>query len=206
MISYIYGKPQKKFIKGKDYIVDILTSGGVGYRLNVTASTYSSLEKVESLEEVGVFCHLQVREDSQVLYGFFTEAERDMFEMLITVSGVGPKTGVVILSFYKPEELSQLIFEKNDKLLSKVPGLGAKSAQKIIIELHNKILNLVINPEGFVQSGSQGSKIITELEDALKSLGFKSNELSALIKKGQEIISNSTDIKIENLIERVLRK
>lgn len=205
MISFIHGLPIKKFIKGRDFIVDLLTSGGVGYRLNVTASAYSDIENIEPDKNIDLYCSFQVREDSQVLYGFTEESERNLFEMLITVSGVGPKTGIAILSFYKPDELSRIIFDRDDKLLSKVPGLGGKGAQKIIIELQNKILLAIKElPEGSTKSG--GSKIIEELEDALKSLGFRGAELNDMLKIGKDLLRENSDIKIENLIEIVLKK
>jgi len=205
MISYIKGNILKKFIRGKDHVVDILTSGGVGYRVNFTEGAYSELSPSEN-GEIEVFCSHHIRENAQILFGFASEVERDMFEMLITVSGVGPKSAVAILSFYRTDELSRIIFNKDDKLLSKVPGLGAKSAQKVIIELQNKIL-ASFEDDGLGERKMDGNmELITELEDALKSLGFRGKELEIMVRNGSEMLKSQSDIKVEQLISNVLKK
>ena len=114
-------------------VVDV---GGVGYFINISVFTFSHLELNKSYK---LFTHLVVREDAQMLFGFSTEQERHLFRLLISVSGVGANTARLILSAYSPDEISSAIGSENVKLLQSIKGIGAKSAQRIVIDLKDKL-------------------------------------------------------------------
>lgn len=194
MISYISGKVIKSYI-GKSNYIDVLISSGIGYRVYVTAQF--ELRKIG--DTVSVYTSFQVREDSQTLYGFSREDERDFFEELLTVSGIGPKSALSILSTYPMDRVKQIVLDGDSKLLSKVPGLGLKGAQKVILELRGKI--------DFDKEDKRGKEDerLKELKEALKILGFKGKELDDCIKRGGDILQKE-DIDIESLIKKVLQQ
>ncbi len=193
MISYLFGKVLKIGISKNNYI-DILLNSGIGHRVFVT-DKFAFSEIGSDLE---IFTSFQVREDSQSLYGFNTEKERDFFEELLTVSGIGPRTALSILSTNSMERVKEIILNADSKLLSKTPGLGLKGAQKVILELRGKIDFDKEDEE------SKDDKKLGELKDALKVLGFKGNDLDECVKRGGEILKEE-DIEIELLIKSVLQ-
>jgi Holliday junction DNA helicase RuvA len=192
MISYISGKVLKTNT-GKDSYIDILTKSGVGYRVFVPSIT--KMLPVKS--DITIYTSFQVRDDSQTLYGFEKEVDRDLFEELIGVSGVGPKTGLAILSTYNREELEKIILEGDSKKLSKVVGLGTKGAQKIILELRGRI--------DFKEEDKQSieSKRIKELKEAMKALGFSGDTMDLYVKKAEKILDKEI-VEIEVLLKKVL--
>ncbi len=192
MISYISGKVLKNSI-GKNPYVDLLLSSGIAYRVFVT----SKFNFVEKDLKISLYTSFQVREDSQSLYGFNTEVERDFFEQFLTISGIGPKVAISILSTYEIEKIKEIVLEGNSKLLSKVPGLGLKGAQKIILELRGKI---DFDKEDSIK---EVDPKIYELKEALKSLGYTGKSLEDFLKKGSSILEEK-DIDIEDLIRKVL--
>jgi Holliday junction DNA helicase RuvA len=192
MISYISGKVLKTNT-GKDSYIDILTKSGVGSRVFVPSIT--KMLPVKS--DITIYTSFQVRDDSQTLYGFEKEVDRDLFEELIGVSGVGPKTGLAILSTYNREELEKIILEGDSKKLSKVVGLGTKGAQKIILELRGRI--------DFKEEDKQSieSKRIKELKEAMKALGFSGDTMDLYVKKAEKILDKEI-VEIEVLLKKVL--
>lgn len=194
MISYISGKVLKNSI-GKLNYVDILIPSGIGYRVFVT-SQFKFLEKDSS---IFLFTSFQVREDSQMLFGFNTEKERDFFEKLLGVSGIGPKSALSILSTYSMEKIRGIVVDGDSKLLSKVPGLGLKGAQKVILELRG-----VIDFEKDSVKDSDDIRL-KELKEVLKTLGFKGKELEDGLKRGGDILKKD-DLDIEDLIRKVLEQ
>lgn len=193
MISYITGTVQKTNIS-KDSYVDILTNSGIAYRISIP-STYNVPTKGEVYS---LYTHFHVRDDNQSLYGFEKEQERDFFEQLISVSGIGPKIGIAIITMFSRKELETKILEGDAKSLSKVSGLGMKGAQKIILELRGKI--------DFEQKEGPQDSIIRELKEALKTLGFSGSQLKESIEVGEKILKKNKDISIEELIKKVLSK
>ncbi len=140
---------------------------GVGYLLEITLNTYS---QIKDLHEVKLLVHEVVREDAHLLFGFFTEAEREMFRLLLGVSGVGAATARVMLSSLTVEELGQAIADQDVKRVQRVKGIGAKTAQRILLELHDKVGALAVpSAAGAAASGGQNS---TEALSALVMLGF----------------------------------
>jgi len=192
MISYISGKVSKSSV-GKLSHIEVLLSSGIGYRVYVT----SQFEFKEVGTDISVYTSFQVREESQTLYGFNTELERDFFEELLTVSGIGPKSALSILSTYSMERVKEIVLEGDSKLLSKVPGLGLKGAQKVILELRGKI---DFSKEDDV---SKSDIRLKELKEALKSLGFKGKDLEESVVRGGELLKKE-DVEIEVLIKKVL--
>ena len=192
MISYITGTIQK-IVVSKDTYVDILTNGGVGYRISVPSSYI-----IPAIgEEYSLFTHFHVREDTQALYGFTNENERNFFEQLIQVSGVGPKIGMAILSVFSRDELEGLIEEGDARSLSKVPGLGMKRAQKIIIELRG-IVDLT-------KTSEEDSTLLKDVKGALKTLGFDTTTIKEKIKLAEDIVKKNKDITAEELIKEVIK-
>lgn len=192
MISYISGKVLKNNT-GKNNFVDVLLNSGIAYRVFVTSKYIFS----EKDSDISMYTSFQVREDSQTLYGFSSERERDFFEQLLGVSGVGPKLGLSILSTYTLEEVRDIVSDGDSKLLSKVSGLGSKGAQKIILELRGQI---DFDKEG---RGDVVSDKIKELKEALKSLGFNGKAMDECVEKGEDILKED-DVDIEDLIRLVL--
>lgn len=190
MISIVKGKVVKQSTQEKNNYVDILTNSGVGYRVIVPTNLIFPLDS-----EVTLYTSFQVREDSQTLFGFDSEVVRDFFELLITVSGVGPKTGVSVLSTYSMQEVVGYINEKNHKELSRVSGLGSKSAQKIIVELENRV--------GEYESVVGKDKgLLKDLREALTTLGFSGKALEKYLEKGKDNLDNVDGL--DQLIKIVL--
>lgn len=132
MIAYIKGEIT---YKSPTYI--LVETGGIGYHVNISLNTYAQIEK---LEKVQILTHLQVKEDSHTLYGFAEEAERSMFVLLISVSGIGPNTARVLLSSMKVEEARMAIMSENVAAFNKVKGIGPKTAKRIILDLKDKVI------------------------------------------------------------------
>ena len=193
MISYISGKVLKNNV-GKNNYVDVLLPSGIGYRVFVPAM----FEFMKDGSEISMYTSFQVREDSQTLYGFSTQEERDFFEELLTVSGIGPKSALSILSTYSMEKVKKIVLDGDSVLLSKTPGLGLKGAQKVILELRGKI-----DFEKDDENIKENIKL-NELKEALKSLGFTGSDLKESMKRGEGILKNG-DIDIEILIKKVLQ-
>lgn len=192
MISFLSGKIIKVGSSEKHSFVDVLTASGVGYRVLVQSNRLYSLDL-----EVSLYTSFQVREDSQTLYGFSTLEDRDFYELLITVSGVGPKTALAILSMYSVPEVVGIINSKEHKLLSKVSGLGSKGAQKIVVELENRVSDF----DGDIVD-SKNIEILLELKEALQSLGFSGKALDGYIDKASLKVSEIPTL--DELIKFVL--
>lgn len=171
MIASLTGRVMRK---GADHA--LLGVGGVGFRLAMTTGSLSALPSEG--DEVTVWTHLYVREDELSLFGFGSEAERESFEQLITVSGVGPKVALATLSVLSPDALTRAIAAEDVALISCVPGIGKKTAQRIILDLKDKLGAL----ELVATRGSAGSGVArAETTDALLAMGFSAAEVSAAV-------------------------
>jgi holliday junction DNA helicase RuvA len=197
MISYLKGK-----LVFKDPTYVIIDISGVGYQVKISLQTYS---KIKDEEQIMLLTFLHIKEDAHTLYGFKEESEKKLFLNLISISGVGPNTGLMILSSLSSEELEQAIIQEDFKTIQNVKGVGAKTAQRIILELKDKIrkdslLDQASTPRGFMQPGN---KIREEALQALITLGFtKANaekNVSAVLKK------SGTEISLEELIKASLK-
>ena len=169
----------------------VIDVGGVGYYLNISLETYSAIEHAERAK---LFVHYVVREDAQLLYGFSTRVERELFRLLIGVSGVGGNTARMILSTYSPRELQGIISSGNAVLLKNVKGLGLKTAQKIIVELTGKLTAL---------AAAAGGGEIDEALSALVMLGFAR---SAAEKVLRAVVRESPSASVEELVRMALKR
>ena len=155
----------------------VIDCNGVGYWVNISLNTYSTLEHEEL---VTIFTHLIVREDAHILYGFATKLEREIFQKLISVNGVGPASGMMIISTLSSKEIATAIAQEDAKLLQSVKGIGAKTAQRIIIDLKDKLdQNLILD----VNSTSVKNKSKNEALSALEVLGIPKKSAEKIMDK-----------------------
>ena len=179
----------------------VIDAGGVGYYINISLQTYSAIEGEKSAR---LYVHFAVREDTQVLYGFATKLERELFRQLISVSGVGGNTARMILSTYSTSELRNIIATENAVLLKNVKGLGLKTAQKIIVELSGKMLELGADRDvAPVVAGNQGNAVLDETLAALVMLGFQKGASEKVVKA---ILNESPSISVEEAVRQALRR
>jgi Holliday junction DNA helicase RuvA len=158
----------------------ILECGGVGYEIETPMSTF--LELPETGSEVFLFTHLVVREDAQTLFGFSTENEKVLFRALLKVSGVGAKMGLAILSGMTVSDFQRCVEYEDTALLVKIPGIGKKTAARLIIEMRDRI-DTTIPRAGPDQTRATRSDPRSEAFDALLSLGYRANEINRLLGK-----------------------
>lgn len=197
-----------EYIKGKVAELTpthaVLEAGGVGYFLQISLQTYSALE---NLEEAKLYAHYVVREDAQLLFGFFTRGERELFRHLISVSGVGGNTARMILSTYSPRELRSIITTENAVLLKNVKGLGLKTAQKIIVELSGKLLSLGLDEEDTPMEQplmpQAGNPDYDETLAALVMLGFAKGPAEKVVKA---IFKEEPAISVEAAVRMALKR
>ncbi len=174
----------------------VLDVGGVGYYLHISLETFSV---IEHQREATLYVHYVVREDAQLLYGFATKAERELFRLLISVSGVGGNTARMILSTYSPRELQGIISAGNAVLLKNVKGLGLKTAQKIIVELSGKLVAL----DGAADAvAAPGSEATDEAIAALVMLGFAR---TAAEKAVRTVVRQSPSAAVEEMVRMALK-
>jgi Holliday junction DNA helicase RuvA len=164
MIARLRGKPVARDAEGI-----LLEVGGVGYRV---LATPSAIQKADGADEVVVETHLHVREDALQLYGFADAAERELFEKLLSVSGVGPKVALAIVSGYSPAELTRAIVREDAALFQTIPGIGKKTAQRVVLELKERIAPLAA-VEGPHLGAGDGHVVA---RDALVELGYSPAE------------------------------
>ena len=180
----------------------VIDCGGVGYACRTTNNTLSRLKKGERAK---LYTHLNVREDAMELYGFFSESELNCFQMLIGVSGVGPKAALSILSAATPESLAMSIITGDEKALTVAQGIGKKIAQRIILELKDKLAKGQLSADGESYGGT-GVTVIPENKSseaaaALAVLGYSQSEIGVALK-GIEVDALS----LEDVIKQALKK
>lgn len=186
--------------------VAVVDAGGVGFRLTISDNTYQTISQKQN-SQVKLYTHLSVREDDMELFGFFTEAELDMFRLLITVSGVGPKAAMAILSVFTPEKFALAVCTDDKRSIAKANGIGPKTAARIILELHDKMASdgAFSAPDGMAPgtagTAPVGSGKLTEAQEALLVLGYNRSEiLNAL----HDIDVQNTSV--EDMIRAALKK
>lgn len=179
----------------------LLTRGGVGYNLNISLFTFSALQ---NREEARLYVHEAIREDAYLLYGFSGKQERELFLMLISVPGIGGASARMILSSFSPAELVEIISSGNDSLLKKVKGIGAKTAQRIIVDLHDKIAKTKSDDNPLnLSAGIQSGKVADEALQAMTALGFVQ---SAAQKVVTSILKEQPDMSVEAVIREALKR
>lgn len=175
----------------------VVECGGVGYLVNISLTTYSQISKEESCF---LYTSYIVREDAQVLYGFADKREREVFELLISVSGVGANTARLILSSLSPQEVIDAILTDNVMLLQSVKGIGAKTAQRTIIDLKGKMAKSFSSSEDeSIKKLSTSVRI--EAVRALEVLGFSRNAIDKTVSK---LLSQEPDLTLEEIIKKAL--
>jgi Holliday junction DNA helicase RuvA len=185
MITGIEGKLQTKTANGA-----VIKVGGISLAVQMPASALSTLGNIG--DKVQIFTHLQLREDSIALYGFATSEELDTFRILLTVTGVGPKVALSVLSAMNPGQLALAISSGNADMLCHIPGVGKKTASRLLLELKDKIAGIAVGtstPEG------------NELSAALLSLGYSPSEVTSAISA----LPNKPDMTIEEKIRLALQ-
>lgn len=197
MIDFIIGDVVKK---GEDYLV--LQNNNIGYKIFTSDISLFSLEIGQ--KDVLIYSKLIVREDDMSLYGFTDEMEMDMFELLLMVSRIGPRVAIGVLSTLKPMEIKRAILKKDTVTLSTAPGIGKKTAERVILELKDKIdenellLDLDETEEGEVQVDFVNVK---EAIDALTSLGYRKFEVERVVK-----LLDTENMSVEDIIRQGLKK
>jgi len=183
------GKLKGKLVEVDNNVGLIETSGGVFYQVYLPAE---ALAKEGLLQPIELYTYLQVRDDALVLFGFETKKQHDFFQLLLTVSGVGPKTAFSVISFLKVEEITKSVFDNNVDILTRVPSLGKKTAMKIILELSSK-LKTSFDMKNMVLSDDDKTVI-----EALISLGYKSYDAKKILSKLPK------DLSVEEKIKKAL--
>ena len=178
----------------------VIDCGGIGFALNTTLNT---LSYIKAGEKCRLFVSESVKEDAFDLYGFYSKSERRCFEMLTSVSGIGPKAALSILSVNTPEGLALAVMNNNEKALTVAPGIGKKIAQRVILELKDKIgkesTAAEIQMPAVVQSGESGT--VNDAVTALGVLGYSSSEIAPVLKK-----LDTQGMTAEQIIKAVLKQ
>ena len=181
MIDQIRGKISKKYLSHL-----VLLAGNIGYRINMSTNSIQSMPKTG--EEITILTHLHVREDLLDLYGFIDVEEKNTFHLLISISGVGPKLALTILSGVEPKNLKLSIINGDIKALTRIPGVGTKTAKRMIVELKEKFVGSQDSSIEFMDYDKSQSAIFEDAVNALVSLGYKKNHVEGvcieLEKKG----------------------
>ncbi len=166
----------------------VIDCSGIGYKLTVSQNTLSELDRAASrTDKVKLFTHMAVREDDVELFGFYTEEELSTFKLLLTVSGVGPKAAMGVLSAFTPDGLARAVTTEDTKAISRANGIGAKGAARIVLELKDK-LSYVDNGETVISAKStasapKSSSKLTEASEALTALGYSRSEVNSVLAK-----------------------
>ncbi len=193
MYYYIKGKP---VIKGLNYVV--VEAGGVGYKINSSANSLSAIG--DNDKEITVYTHFVVREDAQELFGFITLEEKNMFESLISVSGVGPKAAISILSVTTPSEFAAAVICDNVKVITKAQGVGPKLAKRVILELRDKMKNIDIDlpADSGMEEIAVASDARNEAVSALVVLGYSADEAK------KAVLAVDGDMSVEEYVKKAL--
>jgi Holliday junction DNA helicase RuvA len=195
MIAYVEGE-----IKELDPTFVTIDVGGIGYQIKISLSTFSALKM---LKKALVHTHLHIKEDAHTLFGFTEKLEKKLFLDLISVSGVGPSTALMVLSSLNPEELQKAIAQEDVKTIQNVKGIGAKTAQRLILELKDKVLKENPALPQLTLGKAQGNKVREEALQALVTLGYTKQiaekTVDNILKTSQEELS------VEQVIKKVLR-
>ncbi len=194
MIASLTGKLRRK---GTDYL--ILDVAGVGYQVHVPLSTYCGVP--EKGEDVSLHIHTHLREDSIALFGFLSEAEKDMFLLLMGVSGIGPKLALAVLSSLSVHDLSCAIQDADDSRLCGIPGIGKKTAARMVLELKDKIKQLIPSYPLAPPSAAAGSRNADDVISALVNLGYKKPLAEETVRK---VVHGKPGLAVEDLVREAL--
>jgi Holliday junction DNA helicase RuvA len=191
MIAHIQGRLVEK--TPTDVVIEC---NGVGYHINISLHTYSQIPESENLK---LFTFLQVREDAQTLYGFIEKQERELFKLLLSVSGVGANTARTMLSSLQPTQIIQAIASNDVPVIQGVKGIGAKTAQRVILDLKDKVLKIYDLEDVSVVSNNTNKE---EALSALEVLGFNRKSAEKVVEK---IVKDVPNASVEQLIKQALK-
>jgi Holliday junction DNA helicase RuvA len=195
MITYIKGR----YIEKNPAYSIIETAGGVAYIIHISLTTFSA---IKNLEEGRLLTHFVIKEDAHALYGFYEEEERSLFRYLIGVNGIGPNTALLFLSSLSIPEIINAIVTENVKILQSVKGVGGKTAQRVIIDLKDKVGK--ISPQNILDKKSNSyNNNKFEALSALSSLGFSKNSAEMVLDK--IISTEGINLSVEELIKKALK-
>ncbi|MBR63106.1 MAG: Holliday junction branch migration protein RuvA [Flavobacteriaceae bacterium] len=175
----------------------VIDCQGVGYLVNISLYTFGQLTDEENIQ---LYTHLQVREDAHTLYGFTTDLERQLFRLLIGISGIGANTARTMLSSLSPIEIGQAIQGEQVDIIQSVKGIGAKTAQRVVIELRDKIQAIVAD------AGIPGVSSNTNRDEALSALVVLGYQTKSCVKVIDELLSMDAEMSVERLIRNALNK
>ena len=175
----------------------VIDCQGVGYLVNISLYTFGQLKDEENIQ---LFTHLQVREDAHTLYGFTTDLERQLFRLLIGISGIGANTARTMLSSLSPSEIGQAIQGEQVDVIQSVKGIGAKTAQRVVIELRDKIQAVVAD------AGIPAVSSNTNREEALSASVVLGYQTKSCVKVIDELLSMDAEMSVERLIRNALNK
>ncbi|MEC8637739.1 MAG: Holliday junction branch migration protein RuvA [Bacteroidota bacterium] len=175
----------------------VIDCQGVGYLVNISLFTYGQLKDDENIQ---LYTHLQVREDAHTLYGFSTDLERQLFRLLIGISGIGANTARTMLSSLSPSEIGQAIQNDQVNVIQSVKGIGAKTAQRVVIELRDKVQSVIAD------AGIHAVSSNTNREEALSALVVLGYQTKSCVKILDELLSMDAEMSVERLIRNALNK
>jgi Holliday junction DNA helicase RuvA len=176
----------------------MLDVGGVGYELEAPMTTFYELPAVG--ERVTLYTHLVVREDAHLLYGFVREAQRRLFRELLKVNGVGPRVALAVLSGLSDEEFSRCVAQEDIARLTKVPGIGRKTAERLVIEMRDKLPKDIPLPASTAAGPAAPGDPVSEAVSALVALGYKPNEASRAVRS-----ASTKGLSAEEIIRQALK-
>lgn len=206
MIEYIYGE-----LSELSPTLAVIEAGGVGYAINIALTTFTQLSGKERTgsnagQPCRLYCTEIIREDTHELYGFPTKSERALFEMMMTVSGIGGNTARLVMSAYSAADIRQIIATGNVKALSAIKGFGPKTAQRLIVDLKDKVLKIDLGAETstvlFDEPAVADSEVKTEAVSALTMLGFAAAASSKAVDK---ILTQNPAASVETVIRLALK-
>ncbi len=193
MYAYLEGK-----LSWKSPAVVHLETHGVGYELHISLHTYSAIQQ---LNEARLYTYLQIKEDAHVLFGFFDREEKEIFVTLISVSGVGATTARMMLSSMKPSEIAEAIASGNVRLLESVKGIGKKTAERLVVELRDKVQKLSLEVK--TKQSTATMPVQEDAIQALTALGIARNQAELAIRKIMQTEDGS--LPLEELIKKALK-
>ena len=191
MITHLRGK-----LVEKNPTFVIIEANGVGYWLNISLNTYSNLPNEEL---IFLYTHLSVKEDSHTLYGFISKVEREIFRLLISVSGVGPSIARTMLSSMTTDEIQQAIASGNVGVIQSVKGIGVKTAQRVLVDLRDKIASTFgVGEVSIIESNTKKNEALS----ALEVLGFNKKQAEKVLEK---VLKENSSASVEVLIKQALK-
>lgn len=193
MIAFLKGQ---LVYKSPSYV--LMDVNGIGYEVQISLNTYS---KIQDKSDGILQTHLIVREDAHILFGFFDLAEKEMFLQLISISGIGANTARVMLSYMKPDELSRAIVQGNSRLLESIKGIGRKTAERIVVELRDKLTRQPVDSTINISTW-QGNTLQSDALNALVALGINRQAADKAIQK---VLEQDPGIGVELLIKKALQ-